>query len=88
MLEEVERELHEMIERLRRLETAAEKANDKGLDDAIASLQARVPNMTRTEDPLPMYDTPEEAIEASKDPSKNRMKSLEDNCVKYIEEGR
>lgn len=85
---EVEGEMREMIERLGRLEAATEKANDEALDDAIASLQALVPNMGRIEDPLPMYDTPEEAIEASKDPSKNRIRSLEDNCAKYIEEGR
>lgn len=86
MLQE-EQELMQLLARIERLSGAVDEADQEDPNQAISELQQRVPGMSRTEELLPMYDTPEEAIEASRDPSRNRLKSLEDNSAKYIERG-
>ena len=54
---------------------------------SIQSVQATLPTMQVSIDLQPVFDTPEEAIEASKDKDKILMESFKKNLSQYVIEG-
>ena len=89
MLEDGQKEIADMVMRAQRIGEALGDTTE--IDDvaaAIDQVQAKIPTMSQTEDPAPMFKTPAEAKAAAEDSSQIRLKSLEDNCTKFVEEGR
>jgi len=84
MFDEIVNEFERMAERAEKADFAIGKA---GKEDPIGDVEKQLPLMRVAKEKVPMFDTPEDAIAASKDEDLVVLKSFEDNLSKYVAEG-
>lgn len=88
MLEDLHRELNKHILRAnfvsKKIEEIEKDNTIKDPSEIIDSIQQSVPEISRIEEVLPMYSTPEKAMEASLDNNKNRFNSLFKNICNFV----
>jgi len=87
MFDEIAKMFEKISRRMDMATTALKKVGNKDAQEAIESVQKQLPIMSTNVDPKPMFDTPDEAIEASKDQDLILMESFKKNLMKYIKEG-
>lgn len=87
MFDEIAKMFEKISRRTDMASTALKKVGNKDAQEAIESVQKQLPIMSTNVDLKPMFDTPDEAIEASKDQDLILMESFKKNLMKYIKEG-
>jgi len=70
-----------------RSKKAADAVKESDPENLVEEVEGRLPLMRVGKEKVPMFDTPEEAKEASEDEKLIELKSFGENLIKYVYEG-
>ena len=85
VLDDEIREIEMIEERAKKASVAVKEADEKGTPAEVTQvIQQKLPQVSRLMQRLPLFETAEEAIEASKKPELKELKILAGNVEKYV----